>query len=71
MKFILKSIGEYIFGVIFFMGAFVTIVGTGVVDRASASPTVRYFYWFGVAAFALSILILIIKLLVSDRDGSE
>ena len=66
MKFILKAIGEYIFGTLFFMGAFVTIVGAGVIDWETAGGAVRTFYWAGVATFATSIGILIVRFIASD-----
>ena len=68
MKFLLKAIGDYIFGTLFFMGAFVTIVGTGVIDFETAGGPVLTFYWAGVGAFAICIGVLIVAFVTSDGD---
>lgn len=71
VKSLLKAIGEYLFGVLFFMGAFVTIVGAGVIDFGSADRSVQLFYGVGVAAFGISLCVLLGAYLLEEPDDSE
>ena len=69
LKSILKAIGEYLFGTIFFMGAFVTIVGVGAIDLDTASRPVTYLWSAGATAFTISLGILIWRIVRSDGES--